>query len=180
MADVLGKLKTATGPWMAVAIVFVAAFMYWLYSESSQLQTESLAAADTASGGLPTVRDTAFVNNPERFSGRRILLSPVTIEDRLGKAALALDLPGAPGYPAILDRPVLESEITVVSGDKVALAGWVYALNDSILNVWAQRNLYEPENRSRLEGKTTFFLVDSLDLVFPGEEESPTGAGGQR
>lgn len=178
MADALGKLKTATGPWMAVAIIFVAAFMYWLYWESSQLQSESSAAADTASGGLPAVADTAFAANPQRFSGRRILLSPVKVQERLGRAALTLDLPEAGGYPVILDRPVLESEITIVRGDDVALAGWVYALNDSILNVWAQRNLYDPEFRSRLEGKTTFFLVDSLELVFPGEAESPSGAGG--
>ncbi len=57
------------------------------------------------------------------------------------------------------------------------MAGWVYALNDSILDVWAQRGLYEQGGREKLIGKETFFLVDSMDFVFPDQGGSPGSPG---
>lgn len=166
MANVL----RSTGPWMAAAVVLVAAFMYWLYSESSSIES-SIATADTATASaLPTVSDTAFASYPQRYSRQRIMLRPVVIRERLGRAALTVNLADQQGYPIILDRPVLEGGVTVVEGDNVAIAGQVYALNDSILDVWAQRVFYETGNREKLQGFETFFLVDSLDLVFPEEE----------
>ncbi len=175
MENVLGKLTSRAWPWTIAATVLVAAFMYWLYAESSAIQVATIAA-DTAET-LPHVADTAFVANPDRFSGRRILLRPVTVSEQLGRAALTIDLPGLAAYPAILDRSVLETEIRLVGGDHIAMAGWVYALNDSILDVWVQRGLFEPEHREKLEGKATFFLVDSLDFVFPGEDQPAEESG---
>ena len=169
MANVLGKLTSRAWPWAIAATVLVAGFMYWLYAESSAIQFATVAA-DTAET-LPHIADTAFAANPDQFSGRRILLEPVTVGESLGRAALTIDLPGLAGYPAILEGSILETEIRVVAGDNLAVAGRVYALNDSILDVWAQRSFFEPENREKLAGSTTFFLVDSLDFVFPGEDQ---------
>lgn len=166
MAGVLGKLTSVTWPWATMAAILVAGFMYWLYMESSAIQP-AVVAADTAVGGLPRVADTTFVKDPSQFSRQRVLVSPVKIEEQIGRAVLTADLPGLLGYPLILERPVLESGITVVAGDNVAIAGQVYALNDSIINVYAQRGFFDPQNRGKLEGHTTFFLVDSLDFVFP-------------
>lgn len=176
MADLLEKLATRTWPWMTGAVILVAAFMYWLYAASSSIESRT-AAADTASAALPAVADTSFAANPERFSRRRVLLSGVVVEEMLGRAALTLDLPGRAGYPVILDRPVVEQEIRVVVGDNLALAGWVFALNDSLVDVYAQRGLFEPENREKLEGQTTFFLADSLDFVIPEETTSADSGG---
>ena len=94
------------------------------------------------------------------------------ISEVLGRATLALELPGRSGYPAVLDRPVLEAEVRVIAGDNISIAGWVFALNDSILDVWAQRALFLNENREKLSGYTTFFLVDSLDFVILEEGSS--------
>ena len=66
---------------------------------------------------------------------------------------------------------------TIVSGDNLAIAGQVYALNDSLINVYLQRGFFDAEGRARLEGHSTFFLVDSLDFVFPEEGGSPGGSG---
>lgn len=175
MADVLEKLATRTWPWMAGAVILVGAFMLWLYAASSSIGGGS--AADDRTAALPAVADTSFAANPERFSRRRILLSGVKVEELLGRAALTLDLPDRPGYPVILDRPVVEQEINVVVGDNLALAGWVFALNDSLVDVYAQRGLFELENRERLEGQSTFFLADSLDFVIPAGETRPEGDG---
>lgn len=167
MRNVLGKLTTSTGPWMAVAVILVAGFMYWLYAASSTIGSGT-APADTVAEGIPHVADTAFVKDPTEFSRERVVLSPVMVAEQLGRAALTVDLPGLAGYPLILERTVVEQGITFVSGDNLAVAGQVYALNDSLLNVYVQRGLFEVENRAKLEGHETFFLVDSLDFVFPG------------
>jgi hypothetical protein len=105
------------------------------------------------------------------------MLRPIKIQERLGRAALTVNLGSLQGYPIILDRPVLEGDVSVVEGDNVAVAGQVYALNDSILDVWGQRGFYEAGNREKLEEFNTFFLVDSLGLVFP---EGEGGQGGQQ
>jgi hypothetical protein len=175
MENVLGKLTSRAWPWAIGATVLVAGFMYWLYAESSAIQVAVITTDTTET--LPHVADSAFVAGPDQFSGQRILLEPVRVSEQLGRAALTLDLPGLADYPAILEGSVLETEIRIVGGDNLAIAGWVYALNDSILDVWAQRGLFDPEHREKLTGKTTFFLVDSLDFVFPGEEGSGAGSG---
>ncbi len=174
MANALGKLKTATGPWLVAAIVVVGGFMYWLYASAGRVDT-GVVVADTVVE-LSRIADTAFVANPERFSGERILLAPVTIADTLGAATVTVDLPGLAGYPLILERSVLESEITVVPGDAVAVAGSVYALTDSLLDVYVQRGFFRSESRARLEGQTTFFLVDSLDYY--AAEDTTTDESG--
>jgi hypothetical protein len=158
-----------------MAAILVAGFMYWLYVESSAIQP-AVVVADTTET-VPQVADTVFVRNPTQFSRQRVLLSPVTVAEQIGRAALTADLPGLAGYPLILERSVLESGLTVVGGDNLSVAGQVYALNDSIIEVYLQRGFFDPENRAKLEGHTTFFLVDSLDFVFPEAAETPGGAG---
>jgi hypothetical protein len=175
MASVLRKLMSVTWPWALAATVLVAGFMYWLYAESSAIESE-LVVADTAAA-VRHVSDAEFVADPTQFSRGRILLSPVTVRERIGRAALTVDMAGLEGYPLILERPVMESGITVVPGDNLAVAGQVYALNDSLLDVYAQRGFFSPENRGKLERQATFFLVDSLDLVFPEPEGTVSGEG---
>jgi hypothetical protein len=175
MANALGKLKTATGPWLAAAVIVVIAFMYWLYAASSN--TESVGAPADTLAVLLRVADTAFVSNPEQFSRQRILLAPVTVAERLGRATVTADLPGLAGYPMILDRPVLEAEITVAPGDSLAVAGSVYALTDSLLDVYVQRGLFDAENREKLTIHSTFFLVDSLDYYVEEDEGTATDSG---
>ncbi len=175
MAGVLGKLTAVTWPWATMAAILVAGFMYWLYLESSAIQPAAVAA-DTA-GTLPHVADTTFVRNPTQFSRQRVLLSPVTVSEQIGRAAITADMPGLAGYPLILERSVLEAGLTVVGGDKLSVAGQVYALNDSIIDVYMQRGFFDPDNRAKLEGHTTFFLVDSLDFVFPEAAEAPGASG---
>lgn len=162
MSDFLDKIATRTWPLMTLAVLLIGGFMYWLYWESSRIEVATIGP-DTVE--LPRVSPEEFASDPQRFARRRVLLRPVKVVTTLGRASLALELPGRPGYPAILDRPVLESDVQVIGGDNLAIAGWVFALNDSILGVWAQRGLYDPENRESLEGHNTFFLVDSLDFV---------------
>lgn len=175
MAGVLGKLTARTWPWATMAAILVAGFMYWLYVESSAIEP-AVVVADTVET-LPQVADTAFVRDPTQFSRGRVLLSPVTIAEQIGRAALTADLPGLAGYPLILERPVVESGITLVAGDNLAIAGQVYALNDSLINVYLQRGFFDAEGRTKLEGHATFFLVDSLDFVFPEEQGSSGGSG---
>jgi len=175
MAGVLGKLTAVTWPWATMAAILVAGFMYWLYLESSAIQPAAVAADSTEA--LPQIADTAFVRNPTQYSRQRVVLSPVTIAEQIGRAALTADLPGLAGYPLILERSVLESGLTVVRGDHLSVAGQVYALNDSIIEVYLQRGFFDLENRAKLEGHTTFFLVDSLDFVFPEAAATPGGPG---
>jgi hypothetical protein len=172
MASVLRNLTSVTWPWALAATVLVVGFMYWLYAESSAIQP-ALVAADTVEE-LPIVPDTAFATDPTQYSRNRILLSPVSVRELIGRAAITVDLAGLEGYPLILERSVTESGLSVVAGDNLAVAGQVYALNDSLLDVYVQRGFFEPENRSKLEGHATFFLVDSLDFVFPAQG---SGAG---
>ncbi len=175
MANAVGKLRTSTGPWVAVAVILVGGFMYWLYAASSSIES-GIVVADTVES-VPRVTATDFVIDPTQYSRERILLSPLGVAERIGRAALTVDMPGLAGYPLILERSVVESEITVVPGDQIAIAGQVYALNDSLLDVYAQRGFFEPENRAKIEGHSTFFLVDSLDFVFPGSGTSDANPG---
>jgi hypothetical protein len=170
-------LQKYTWPWAALATVLVLGFMIWLYAASTSLD-RSLVATETVAD-IPTVADTTFVQDPTLFSRQRILLTPVRVSQWIGRATMAVELPGMENYPMILDRGILETvetEMTVTVGDNLAVAGQVYALNDSILDIYVQRGFFEPENRALVEGHTTFFLVDSLDLVFP-EEVMEVGGG---
>ena len=169
MSGMLEKIATRTWPLMTMAVILIGGLMYWLYAASSSIET-AVFGPDTTS--LPRIAAADFAADPEAYSRNRILVTPVKVVTRLGRAALALDLPGRPGYPVILDRPVLESEFEVIAGDNLTVAGWVYALNDSILDVWSQRSLFDQENRQNLEGHTTFLLVDSVDFVIV-EQTSP-------
>lgn len=164
MANVLSR----TGTWMTAAVIAVALFMYWLYAESSSIERGTFVA-DTAAA-VDVVSDSAFASNPQQFSRRRIVVRDVKVSEVLGRAALTVDLPGRPGYPVILERTVVDQQLELVTGDNLALGGWVYALNDSILTVWVQRGLFEPEGREKMAGDSTFLLVDSLDFVIPGQE----------
>lgn len=175
MGDMLEKISTRTWPLMTVAVILIAGFMFWLYRQSSTIEVASFGPDTTE---LPLIQVDSFAVDPERYSRRRVLVTPVRVVTPLGRASLALDLPGRPGYPAILDRPVLESNLQVIAGDNISIAGWVYALNDSILDVWAQRGFFEPENRESLSGYTTFFLVDSLDFVIPDQGATPGSGSG--
>jgi hypothetical protein len=172
MANALGKLKTATGPWLAAAVIVVAGFMYWLYAASGRVDAGDIVADTVVE--LVAVTDAAFVSNPELFSRQRIMLAPVTVAERLGRATLTVDLPGLAGYPLILDRPVLDAEITVEPGFDLVIAGSVYALTDSLLDVYVQRGFFEPEYRGQLESHVTFFLVDSLDYYAEATEDTTT------
>jgi hypothetical protein len=174
MSSVLEKLMARTWPWAVGATLMVFGFMIWLYAESSSLGTGDVVA-DTTVSAVPMIADTAFIANPQAYYGRRILITPVKVEELLGRAAVLVTVADTMGYPLILDRPVFESEMTIIGGDNLSIAGWVYALNDSLLNVYAQRGLFEPEQREKLEGKSTFFLVDSLDFVFPEETGGAPG-----
>lgn len=174
MAKGRGKLTSITWPWAVVATVLVAGFMYWLYAQTSSIAPAAVVA-DTVET-LPEIGDLDFATNPQQYSGRRVLVSPVNATEQLGSAAWLVQVGGLEAYPIVLDRPVLEGDLTFYRGDNLAVAGWVYALNDSILDVWSQRGLFEMENRSKLEGHATFFLVDSLDFVFPEEGSPAQGA----
>lgn len=168
-------LVRRTWPWMTLAVITVAAFMYWLHLETSQLPDGLAAAGVTDEAGVTTVPDSVFAQAPERFRDR-ILLRSVVVNEVLGRASFSLDLPDREGYPAVLERRLVEEDTRVVSGDQVHLAGEVYALNDSIIGVWSQRGIFNNENRGKLAGSTTFLLVDSLDYAFPDEaEEEPAG-----
>ncbi len=168
MAD---KLTTRTWPWMTAATILVAGFMYWLYAESSSLATQTAAAPDSVAA-VPRIADTTFVKDPTRFSRQRVLVSPVTVAEQIGRAALTVNVASVAGYPLILDRPVVESGLSVVPGDQLAIAGQVFALNDSLIGVYRQRGFFDADKGDRLQGHATFFLVDSLDFVFPGQPSS--------
>jgi hypothetical protein len=174
MANALGKLKTATGPWVAAAVIVVAGFMYWLYAQSTGADS-GLVVADTVPA-LLAVSDTAFVSNPEEYSRQRIMLAPIKVAERYGRAVVTVNLPGSMGYPLILDRPVLDSGITVEPGDDLVVAGSVYALTDSLLDSYVQRGFFDSEYRRRLEGHSTFLLVDSLDYYTA--QDTTTGGSG--
>jgi hypothetical protein len=177
MASVLRNLTSLTWPWAVGATVLVGGFMYWLRAESSALQP-GLVVADTVEE-LLVVPDTDFAMDPTQYSRSRILLTPVSVRELIGRAAVTVDMAGLESYPLILERTVTESDVAIVAGDNLAVAGQVYALNDSLLDVYVQRGFFEPENRSKLQGHTTFFLVDSLDFVFPDQESagaSPEGS----
>jgi hypothetical protein len=149
MANALGKLKTATGPWVAAAVIVVAGFMYWLYAQSTGADS-GLVVADT----VPAIK----------------------VAERYGRAVVTVNLPGSMGYPLILDRPVLDSGITVEPGDDLVVAGSVYALTDSLLDSYVQRGFFDSEYRRRLEGHSTFLLVDSLDYYTA--QDTTTGGSG--
>jgi hypothetical protein len=178
MANVLTKY---TWPWAVAATVLVVGFMYWLHAETSDMGS-GMVAADTVGAGPPVIADTTFVQDPTRFSRQRILLTPVQVMQWIGRATIAAQVAELENYPLILDRVILEkveSEMRIMGGDNLSVAGQVYALNDSILDVYVQRGFFEPENRGLVEGSATFFLVDSLDFVFPEDATDVGGTVGQ-
>lgn len=168
-------MTTRTWPWMALATILVAGFMYWLYAESSALRSSVAGVPDTAVA-VPRVADSTFVKDPTRFSRQRVLVSPVTVVEQIGRAAITVNIGETAGYPLILDRLVVESGLSVVPGDQLVIAGQVFALNDSLIDVYRQRGFFDPDKRDRLQGRATFFLVDSLDFVVPGAQ--PSGSPG--
>ena len=161
--------------WPAVAFVSMAGFFAYLYYKSWESRVEVVEGEASAAGRRVTADVAAFTQAPARYSGRVVRLDSVVVVERFGRATFGIRLPGRPRYPVALERHLVEEGVQVTRDDRVNLVGSVYALNDSIVRVWAQRGFLDPARQGEFASDSTFFLADSVEILVP--LSSPGGDG---
>lgn len=161
--------------WPGLAFLTVGAFMAYLYLATRESRVRVLEEGG-ASGGVPRASAADFAASPGRWSGRLVRLDSLLVVGRLGRAAFSVELPGRPRYPVVMERWLIEEGVQVTTQDRVRVVGSVYALNDSVLNVWTQRGIVDPARRPDLRQESTFFLADSLDILIPPAPGQTSGS----
>lgn len=152
--------------WPGLAFLSIVALMGYLYWATREVEVPMMEGG-SATGGTPRATPAEFAAAPGRWSGRLVRLDSVLVAGRLGRAAFTVELPGRPRYPVVMERWLIEQGVQVTMQDRVTLVGSVYALNDSVLNVWTQRGIVDPARRADVAQDSTFFLADSLEILIP-------------
>jgi hypothetical protein len=153
--------------WMALAILLVVGFMYWLAvsSEPSQMVMVQEDGDDApAVTDAPTaVSLEEFAANPAQYRGRNIELEGVTVAARVGTQAFWINLANQPFLVRIAPSIVAEGR-TVEGGQTVTISGPVFARTDSILTAWEQEGVITSEGQ-RMEVEFAESFLEARRIV---------------
>jgi hypothetical protein len=147
--------------WMALALVLVAGFLYWLAANSEPSRMVAVeedageVAPDPMAAGTQVGRDD-FAANPDQYRGRTVELSDVEIAATIGAQAFWIDLPRQPFLVRL--APGAETQgVTIQPGQRVTIVGPVLARTDSVLAAWEREGVITSEGqRMEMEFATTF------------------------
>lgn len=147
-----------------VALVAIGAFMYWLYTQSSQIEN----AASVDEMGEEAVLDAGdLASNPAGSVGRRAELDSIPIASGLGQAAFAVRLNDTLTYPVLMNPDAIQrlraaNVTSLYGGDVVYAGGSVYTLNDSIRVAWVESGAVDESMAADVPASPSFLLADSV------------------
>lgn len=151
-----------------VALVAIGAFMYWLYTQSSQIEEPPPMVDEMGDEVMLGAADLA--SNPAGSVGRRAELDSIRIAAGLGQGVFTVELNDTLAYPVLMDPDAIQrlraSDITTLyGGDMVYVGGRVYTLNDSIRAAWVEGGAVDESMAADLPASPSFVLADSV-LVY--------------
>lgn len=144
-----------------VALVAIGLFLFWLYRESSQLETTSVEPVEEVA---LTAGD--ILADPSAAIGRQASLDSIPVAIYLGQAAFALSLSESVSYPVLMSSDAIQriraSGVSVFGGDVVYVRGQIYTMNDSIASEWIRQGAVDQAMAGSLPATVSFLLADSV------------------
>lgn len=127
---------------MAVAILSVGGFMYWINVEARATEVavvEEDEQVEESAFALDVAVDT-FGADPMAFDGTRVRLGPVVVPGVVGSSAFFIQIPGVNGQPEPylikMDSTLIAAGMTVAMGDQLVVVGMVREMNEGVADQW--------------------------------------------
>jgi hypothetical protein len=139
--------------WALVAVLAVGGLMVWLATnQQTTTQVVTGAGNDTAvaAGAASTAEavDLSLLSaDPDPYTGRQVRVSDVTVAAVLGERAFWADVPGANPFLVVLGAAVAETGWVEGGASVNALEGTIQAVDEAVLDQWAQGQVIRPEAR---------------------------------
>lgn len=148
-----------------VALVAIGAFMYWLYTQSSQIEETPPPMDETGEEILLGAADLA--SSPGGSVGRRAELDSIAVASGLGQGVFTVRLNDTLAYPVLMNPDAIQrlraaNVSSLYGGDVVYVGGRVYTLNDSIRAAWVEGGAVDEGMAGDLPASPSFVLADSV------------------
>jgi hypothetical protein len=148
--------------WMALAIVLVAGFLFWLAAASEP--SNMVAIQEGRDDAAPTMTDAPtrvaideFAAAPADYQNRNIELQNVTVASPIGQHAFWIDVGRGQPFLVRMTPEVVAEGRALRGGEVVTISGPVLARTDSVIAAWEQQGVITSEGqRMEVEFATTF------------------------
>ncbi len=149
-----------------VALVAIGGFMFWLNSQSQQVEAEREAAEAALAEEERDWNAGDLLSDPGDAAGRQVTIDSIRVATGLGQGAFALALSDGIAYPVLMGSDAIQrlrmADITIYGGDVVFVQGQAYTLNDSIRSVWVSSGAVDAAMEEQIPASPTFLLADSV------------------
>jgi hypothetical protein len=160
---------------MAIAIVLVVGFMYWLAVSSEPSQVA--AVRENSGDEAPTIDDSPaavdtdqFAADPAAYRGRNVELQNVTVAAPIGTHAFWIDLPGGQPFLVRMAQSVVAEGRAVRAGETVSISGPVFERTDSVISAWQQEGVITTDGqRMEVEFAQNFIEARRVAGGQPGQ-----------
>jgi hypothetical protein len=177
MADISVERKSGGGTtwlWALLAVASVAGFMFWLYSESQEIETAAVVEGDTAAVAEPGLTGeaaelSAIATTPDAFAGRTLQVEGVPVAATVGPRAFWGDVPGQNPFLVVFG-PEVQAE-GVAAGQRYTIVGTVQPVDEAALNEWVTAGAIGQAQREEASFATHALLAQQATPAAP--------AGGQ-
>lgn len=177
MADIDVQREKAgqnTWIWMAIAILAVAALLFWLASQEKAeapvvMEDDSTEAVETdttgAAGGGETVDLVALAGAPTSYMGRTVVIEDVDVASNLGERVFWANVSGQNPFLVMVEDDAGDASID--TGDTVDLEGTVEEVTESVVDEWIADGALRENARDEATFATHYLRVTEIS----GEEE---------
>lgn len=154
-------------PLMIVAFLGMAGFLYWLNVQatadkaSRQVVEEPVVVGPDMSGATGVAGADLQVD-PGPYVGMVIRVEGLTVVGAVGTQGFWLELPNKNPFLVSMSEGLKAEGVTVTAGQKVTVAGRVYAMGDSVLTAWSTAGTIGEGDRLAAEFATHFIEADAV------------------
>jgi hypothetical protein len=162
---------------MLGSFVLLAGFLYWLSITAEPTAPPEITEEEAPAEMLmesQQVDPSAFEVNPDGYMGITVRLDDVNVAQTVGGRSFFIDLPQTPFLVHMGADLVAEGETLPAAGAPVTVIGDVVAMNDSIINAWAEAGEFPEADRVLIEFAAHY--IEALQLVHDGGA-APAGDG---
>lgn len=165
----------------AGAVVLVVAFLVWLgvTAEPTTVQVvEEGGEQDAATAQMqqiPAVPLLDLAENDDRYVGQEVRLANAPVDSRMGTQAFWLKMPNQGLY--LVRSP--QAAQSVQPGQRLAVAGTVREMGDSVVTAWLDEGAIEPAQEIEARYATSYLDASFVRPATGGDGDGQqTGAGG--
>lgn len=180
MADIEVDREPAnqyTWAWGALALVLVAALIWWLAANTQTTDVQIAEGEGEAEQELldavPVTIEEIAEEGPSLY-GTRIILPTATVTSRTGNEAFWVA--GPEGQDLFLlvrmDSASVAEGFAVQSGDILGFTGYFDQMSDSVVDAWVEEGTLSPPQRSEALFADRYLDAESIE---PGGAELPPG-----